>query len=351
MSQSFSSVLVAWQKKHGRQTLPWQNTGDAYKTWLSEIMLQQTQVATVLSYYKRFIEQFPSVQELAAAPSERIMTLWQGLGYYSRARNLHECAKQVVLRFNGEFPQTVEELESLPGIGRSTAGAVMSLGHGLSAPILDGNVKRVFCRYLGVEGYPEQSAIKRHLWEVAASLMPSSHQLAGPYNQALMDLGATVCVPRNPKCDVCPVRSNCVALKHGKTHLLPTPKLKKERVSLYFVALLLQDESERYLVCPQPEKGLWRGLWMPPVFELSGSDLNVGETSAWFDNFEIPFSEVDLSGQDWLVHDLTHRKMHFKCIRMQTKRLTKLPEGFLYAGANEKPFPRVFQKLIDHEVP
>lgn len=350
MSVHFAKILVQWQKEHGRQTLPWQNTGDPYKTWLSEVMLQQTQVTTVLGYYDRFLTQFPDVQDLAEAPSEKVMTLWQGLGYYSRARNLHECARQVVARFGGQFPKTVEALESLPGIGRSTAGAIMSLGHGLSAPILDGNVKRVFCRYRGVEGYPEQSAVKRRLWALAEDLLPAEPSQAGRYNQALMDLGATVCLPRNPKCELCPLKSDCVALKHGTTHQLPTPKPKKERVSWYFVALLLCDQEGRFLVAPQPDKGLWRGLWMPPILQLSGPQFEQSELSDWLMHFGVSQGEFELSDQGWMVHELTHRKMHFKCIRLVPSQQNNFPEGFEFASASGKPFPRVFQKLLDHSV-
>ena len=200
---AFASLLLAWQKRHGRQHLPWQNTGSAYCVWLSEVMLQQTQVSTVIGYYTRFLNVFPTVADLATAPQEAVMTLWAGLGYYSRARNLHACAQQVLAHFGGEFPRDVALLESLPGIGRSTAGAIASLGYGVQAPILDGNVKRVFCRYYGVDGYPEKSVVRKELWAIADQNVPA--QDPGRYNQALMDLGATLCLPKNPHCSQCPL--------------------------------------------------------------------------------------------------------------------------------------------------
>ncbi|MEK9815623.1 MAG: A/G-specific adenine glycosylase [Limnobacter sp.] len=254
----FGEVLVRWQKQHGRQTLPWQHTGDAYKVWLSEVMLQQTQVTTVLGYYSRFLQAYPTVSDLAAAPEQDVMQLWAGLGYYTRARNLHACAKQVVTRFGGQFPRTVSELESLPGIGQSTAGAIASLAYGVQAPILDGNVKRVFCRYYGIEGYPEQTTIKKTLWGIADANVPA--QQPGVYNQALMDLGATCCVPRNPACSACPLMESCVALRKGMVNLLPTPKPKKVRPELHFLSLVVDDEEGGVLLELQTDKGVWQGL-------------------------------------------------------------------------------------------
>lgn len=346
----FADVLVRWQQQHGRQTLPWQHTGDAYKVWLSEVMLQQTQVATVLAYYAKFLKAYPTVADLAAAPEQDVMQLWAGLGYYTRARNLHACAKQVVARFGGQFPRTVAELESLPGIGQSTAGAIASLAYGVQAPILDGNVKRVFCRYYGVEGYPEQSAIKKQLWTIAAGNVPVEQP--GVYNQALMDLGATCCVPRNPKCAACPLMHSCEALRKGVVGLLPTPKPRKVRPELYFISLLVEDEQGGFLLELQTEKGVWQGLWMVPSAACESAPTAheieplLDECLARFSLTEfksqlMPQAEA-LAQQGWLVHELTHRKMHFKVLHLKvTGRWAQC------YTPNEKPVPKIVHKLID----
>lgn len=361
----FAQTLLDWQRQFGRQTLPWQNTGDAYKTWLSEVMLQQTQVTTVLSYYARFLECFPTVADLAVAPEEQVMHLWQGLGYYSRARNLHECAKQVVQRFGGQFPSQVSQLESLPGIGRSTAGAIASLSYGVQASILDGNVKRVFCRYFGIEGYPEQSSVKKALWAIADEHVPA--QEPGRYNQALMDLGAMVCTPKSPQCGNCPLMPSCKALQRGMTQHLPTPKPKKERPQWYFLTLLVEDSQGRFLLQEQSDKGLWRKLWMPPFVQLESAQAPLLHAARpWLDQTGIKgfFKGLELrddaladlcekaQGQDWVVHELTHRKMHFKTLHFKWNgHLTSAgqpnPAHLEFHRPETKPLPRLVGKLLD----
>ena len=348
--ESFADVLLNWQKQHGRHTLPWQHTGDAYKVWLSEIMLQQTQVATVLAYYDRFLKACPRVSDLAAAGQQDVMQLWAGLGYYTRARNLHACAQQVVARFGGVFPREVAELESLPGIGRSTAGAIASLAYGAQTPILDGNVKRVFCRYYGVEGYPEQSAIKKQLWLIAESNVPSSNP--GRYNQALMDLGATRCTPRNPDCRRCPLSESCVALRKGLVGQLPTPKPKKDRPSLYFISLLVQDGAGALLLDFQTEKGVWQGLWTPPCVACDEAhqpaaflpELEQILIRCGLKDFQAAvFAQLKhLTSQPWVVHELTHRKMHFKVLNLNVPAA----QGGFYK-LPEKPVPRIVHKLLE----
>ena len=199
----FADRIIAWQKAHGRHDLPWQRTQDAYRIWLSEIMLQQTQVATVIPYYERFVARFADVHALAAAPLDVVMAHWAGLGYYSRARNLHQCAQRIVADHAGEFPSNVDALACLPGIGRSTAGAIAALAFGERAAILEGNVKRVLARHFGVSGYPGSPSTEREMWLLADGLLPSRH--IGVYTQGLMDLGATVCTRSRPKCGACPV--------------------------------------------------------------------------------------------------------------------------------------------------
>lgn len=361
----FAQTLLDWQKQFGRQTLPWQNTGDTYKTWLSEVMLQQTQVTTVLAYYARFLDCFPTVADLAAAPEEQVMHLWQGLGYYSRARNLHACAKQVMERFGGKFPREIVDLETLPGIGRSTAGAIASLSYGVQAAILDGNVKRVFCRYFGVEGYPEQSAVKKALWAIADAQVPAVE--AGRYNQALMDLGALVCTPKSPRCESCPLMPSCKALQRGMTQHLPTPKPKKDRPQWYFVTLLLEDPQGRIALQEQGEKGLWRKLWMPPFVQLEAVDVPLLQSASdWLTHSglmgfaqRLGLNKSVLAGlcanadqQDWVVHELTHRKMHFKTLHFKCDGLANSAADFTqgplaFHDPQTKPLPRLVGKLLD----
>ncbi|MGE5622963.1 MAG: A/G-specific adenine glycosylase, partial [Bacillota bacterium] len=205
----FSAQVIRWQKQHGRHALPWQNTRDAYRIWLSEIMLQQTQVAAVIPYYQRFLERFPDVFVLAAAPAEEVMAYWSGLGYYSRARNLHRCAQRVVSEYGGVFPSDPVLLADLPGIGRSTAAAIAAFAYGARAAILDGNVKRVFCRVFGVDGFPGTKPVEDKLWRRAIALLPQDDIEA--YTQGLMDLGATVCTRSSPSCEACPLAQRCVA--------------------------------------------------------------------------------------------------------------------------------------------
>lgn len=260
----FTEQLIAWQKVAGRHGLPWQNTRDPYRIWLSEIMLQQTQVGTVIPYYLRFLDSFPTVMALAAAPIERVIEHWAGLGYYARARNLHKCAQQVATRFGGQFPTSAEALAELPGIGRSTAAAVAAFAFGQRAAILDGNVKRVLCRQFGIEGFPGEAAIHRQLWDLAESLLPAGD--IEPYTQGLMDLGATLCTRSRPRCGACPVAEGCVALRDGRQGELPAKKPRPavpERTSTF---VLLTDGS-RLLLERRPPKGLWGGLLVPPEGE------------------------------------------------------------------------------------
>ncbi|HEX4919064.1 MAG TPA: A/G-specific adenine glycosylase [Limnobacter sp.] len=354
--EAFAHALVTWQAKHGRQHLPWQHTGDAYKVWLSEVMLQQTQVSTVLGYYARFLEAFPSVADLAAAPEETVMHLWAGLGYYSRARNLHACAKQVVERFGGQFPRTVCELSSLPGIGRSTAGAIASLAHGLQAPILDGNVKRVFCRYYAVDGNPEQSAVQKQLWQIASINVPVER--AGQYNQALMDLGATCCTPKKPNCKVCPLMQTCEALRKGMVDLLPAPKPKKPRPNVYFLALLLRTPEGGLGMRMQTGKGVWFKLWTPPLMTcepvLDMLTLQA-QCDAWAEELGLPLAVLrqmkgqcaELLEQPWLIHELTHRKMHFRVLALEVPAQEGI-QGLFMGLPGDRPIPKVVHKLLAH---
>ncbi|MBC3873874.1 A/G-specific adenine glycosylase [Undibacterium flavidum] len=262
---SFSAALIGWQQQHGRHSLPWQNTGDAYKVWLSEIMLQQTQVTAVIPYYQRFLEKFPTVQTLAAAPVEEVMASWAGLGYYTRARNLHQCAKRVVDEYQGIFPSDPKLLQELPGIGRSTAAAVAAFSYGSVAAILDGNVKRVFARVFGVEAYPGVKAVEDDLWLRAEALLPTKD--IGAYTQGLMDLGATLCTRSKPDCPRCPFQNRCIAHAQGRTAELPIRKPKIQQKEKHTVMLLLEHAGE-VLLEQRPMTGIWGGLVSLP--ELDG---------------------------------------------------------------------------------
>jgi A/G-specific adenine glycosylase len=260
----FSARVVRWQKQHGRHGLPWQGSRDPYRVWLSEVMLQQTQVVTVLVYYERFLAKFPDVKALAHAPLSQVLALWAGLGYYSRARNLHRCAQAVVQQHGGHFPDNAETLAELPGIGRSTAAAMAAFCFGERAAILDGNVKRVLTRHLGFAGDMSQAAAQRELWLHAENLLP----LRGvdSYSQGLMDLGATLCLIKNPACERCPVAADCVARQEGQPQAYPVKTRRLKRSQREHWLLWLQQRGRWWLV-ERPDKGVWAGLWALPEFE------------------------------------------------------------------------------------
>jgi A/G-specific adenine glycosylase len=263
----FARRLVRWQRRHGRHDLPWQHPRDPYRIWLSEVMLQQTRVETVLPYFERFVGRYPDVSSLARAPASEVLRIWSGLGYYARARNLHAAARQIVRKHGGDFPRDLEQLEALPGIGRSTAGAIAAFAFGRRAAILDGNVKRVLARCFGVAGFPGKPAVARKLWSVADSLLP--RRSIESYTQGLMDLGAMVCVRESPKCDACPVASQCVALREGSIERIPAPRPRKTLPRREARWLLLVRDG-RVLLERRPAEGLWGGLWVFP--ELNGRD-------------------------------------------------------------------------------
>ena len=257
---AFAATLIDWQRKHGRHDLPWQ-TRDAYRVWLSEIMLQQTQVETVIPYYARFLERFPDLPSLAAAPVEDVLALWSGLGYYARARNLHKCAQTLMSRHGGVFPADPAQLAELPGIGRSTAAAISAFSYGTRAAILDGNVKRVLARAFGVEGFPGTKAVENRMWNLAEALLPEAD--VDIYTQAQMDLGATVCTRGRPACARCPLADRCVALRDGRVADLPTPRPKKETRQRHgrFAAILANGAV---LLERRPPAGIWGGLQSLP---------------------------------------------------------------------------------------
>jgi A/G-specific adenine glycosylase len=268
--------VIRWQRTHGRHGLPWQGTRDPYRVWLSEVMLQQTQVATVLDYYARFLARFPDVAALAAAPLDDVLALWSGLGYYSRARNLHRCAQAVAAQYGGRFPQDAATLATLPGIGRSTAAAIAAFCFGERVAILDGNVKRVLTRALGFGGDLAQASQERALWAHAQALLPARDVEA--YTQGLMDLGAQVCTVRRPQCDACPLATACVAHAQGREAEYPVKSRRTARGQRDDALLLLEHRGRVWLV-QRPARGVWASLWCLP--QAGSIDALAAHAAAW----------------------------------------------------------------------
>jgi A/G-specific adenine glycosylase len=271
-SPIFSQQVLEWFINHGRKHLPWQINRTPYRVWVSEIMLQQTQVATVIPYFERFMARFPEVQTLACASQDEVLQLWTGLGYYARGRNLHKCAQIVTSEHRGEFPDSVDALEQLPGVGRSTAGAIISLALNKRAAILDGNVKRVLARYHAIEGWPAKAAVSQKLWSVACEHTPATD--SADYTQAMMDLGATVCTRSKPKCSECPLQTGCAAFKLGTPENYPGKKPKKITPVKTTQFLVIQNTLAETLLEQRPSVGIWGGLWSFP--ELSHSEDATG---------------------------------------------------------------------------
>ena len=256
---SFSTRLLTWYENHGRKNLPWQQNPTPYRVWVSEIMLQQTQVGAVIGCYQRFIQRFPTIDALATADIDEVLHLWSGLGYYARARNLHRSAAVVLNEHAGKFPTDIDTVQSLPGIGRSTAAAILALAHGQHHTILDGNVKRVLCRHRGIDGWPGASGVARELWAHAESLTPRTSVAA--YTQAMMDLGATLCTRAKPACHTCPVRSDCIARQECRQAELPAKKPRNKIPVRDTVFLIVRDRHANVLLHKRPPSGVWGGLW------------------------------------------------------------------------------------------
>jgi len=261
MPPDFASRLVAWQRDYGRHDLPWQGGDDPYPVWLSEIMLQQTQVETVVPYFRRFLTCFPDLRALAAADEEAVLSLWSGLGYYSRARNLHAAARRIALAHGGRFPEDVEAIRALPGVGRSTAAAIAAFAFGHRCAILDGNVKRVLSRIFAVDGWPGEKAVENRLWRLAESLLPEDDIRA--YTQGIMDLGATVCTRASPRCGACPFEDDCLANRQGRQRELPGPRPRKA-LPEKAAGMLVLLRAREVLLEKRPSSGIWGGLWSLP---------------------------------------------------------------------------------------
>jgi A/G-specific adenine glycosylase len=339
IAQDFARDLLDWQKHSGRTGLPWQDTRDPYRVWLSEIMLQQTQVSTVKEYYARFLNRFPSVADLAGAPQDDVLALWAGLGYYSRARNLHACAQAVMELHGGEFPRTALQLQTLPGIGPSTAAAIASFCFSERVAILDGNVKRVITRVLGFAQDLAGAQAERELLRLATELLPTrSLQTAMPrYTQAIMDLGATVCTPRQPRCDACPMAERCVALAQGKPEAFPvkTKKLKRSSEALWL--LLAQRPDGSVLLNKRPTPGVWAGLYCLPLFE-SLEALEQGLP---------PKQRAALRALPPFLHVLTHKDLHLHVMALDAPPAQLAPSlGQWVADAGAVGLPAPIKKLL-----
>lgn len=326
ISPEFSERLVAWQQKHGRHGLPWQNTCDPYAIWVSEIMLQQTQVAAVIPYYQRFMARFPDIGALAGAEEDDVLRYWSGLGYYSRARNLHAAAQEIVARYGSTFPQDFDAVLALPGIGRSTASAICAFAFGRRLAILDGNVKRVFARCFGISGWPGLPDVERSLWKIAEKLLPTTG--IETYTQGLMDLGATVCTRTKPDCGVCPLSSWCVALHTNRIVELPTPKPRKVLPERETVMLLLQREGE-ILLEKRPPTGIWGGLWSLPEV---AQDTDLQQYSRDRFGFDVGL----LPPLTRLSHTFTHFQLHIvpQPLRVSGHRPT-LQQGTVWLGLED----------------
>ncbi|SHL19133.1 A/G-specific adenine glycosylase [Halomonas caseinilytica] len=310
--ETFQRRLLDWFDVHGRHDLPWQRNRTPYRVWVSEIMLQQTQVTTVIPYFERFMTRFPDVEALAAADQDEVLHLWTGLGYYARGRNLHKAARVVVAEHGGAFPvHSLEAMASLPGIGRSTAGAIIAQSTGRRAVILDGNVKRVLTRLHAVEGWPGRPAVERRLWTLAEHYTPAERVI--DYTQAMMDLGATLCRRGRPDCGRCPFETECLAHERGEERRFPESKPKKALPTRQSLMLLLQDDAGRVLLEQRPSSGLWGGLWSLPQFE------DLPAMRAWLDQ-HAPGAELD---EAWRT--FTHVFSHFRLeITPQPARVTRL---------------------------
>ena len=300
MNTLFTTQLIDWQKKFGRHNLPWQ-VNDPYKIWLSEIMLQQTQVATVCDYFMRFIQRFPTVSELAEAREDEVLALWAGLGYYSRARNLHAAAQQIMHDFGGKFPQNRIELQTLKGVGRSTAAAIAVFAYRQPETILDGNVKRVLCRVFALDGDLQNQAFEKELWHIAEQLLPPNKDDLPPYIQGLMDLGATVCTRNKPKCEQCPQNNICIARQHNRVSELPRKKaaLTVKNMPMFWAIV---ENNEGILLEKRPATGIWASLFCVPCFD-DENKLN---------QFIKDNHLILIKKDNPFIHRLTHRKLEIK---------------------------------------
>jgi A/G-specific adenine glycosylase len=325
---SFAAKMIRWQERHGRHHLPWQNTRDPYAIWLSEVMLQQTQVTTVIPYYLRFLQCFPDIRSLASASLDEVLAQWSGLGYYSRGRNLHRAARLVASDHAGIFPRDIEEIHQLPGIGRSTAAAIAVFAYGAHCAILDGNVKRILARCFGIEGYPGKKQTEAVLWQKAQEILPQPSGKNGSsgieaYTQALMDLGATVCTRFKPKCAICPLPGDCVAFRNDAVGRLPAPRPRKPLRERETVLLMLMAQG-KILLEKRPARGIWGGLWCLP-------EMPVGESTAKYcvERFGMRMGLQPLPQMPPLLHTFTHFRLRIYPQPIRVDSLSALEENLV----------------------
>jgi A/G-specific adenine glycosylase len=311
IERDYAPRLLAWFDRHGRHDLPWQHPRTPYRVWLSEIMLQQTQVSVVIPYFERFVAAMPNLPALAAASQDEVLALWSGLGYYARARNLHAAARRCVEGRDGDLPRDLAALVALPGIGRSTAGAILSQAWGDAAAIVDGNVKRVLCRVFGIEGWPGTPAVEKRLWAIAETLLPDAR--LADYTQAQMDFGATLCTRSDPACAICPLQDVCIAWRDGRTAELPTAKPGKPLPERATVALLVEDTSGRVLLQRRPPTGVWASLWSLP------EHADIAAARDWFERHVAGDFDAAQPGTT-IVHGFSHYRLHIQPYRVANAR-------------------------------
>lgn len=307
---SFAERILTWFDQHGRKHLPWQQNPTSYRVWVSEIMLQQTQVKTVIPYYERFMQSFPDVIALANAPQDQVLKHWEGLGYYSRARNLHKAAQSIRDDHFGIFPTTTAEVEALSGIGRSTAAAILSLSQNQKQAILDGNVKRVLARYHAVEGHPSKASVLKTLWAHAESHLPNTR--FADYTQAMMDMGATLCTRHKPLCLMCPIQDGCQARIQGNPEAYPSPKPKKTLPSKSAYTVIIQNQQGELLIQKRPPTGIWGGLWSFPEF------TDEAEIATWLKQQNLQTNKQETLKP--ISHTFSHYRLHLTPIHYQVSQ-------------------------------
>ncbi len=341
--KSFASRIIDWQLGHGRHALPWQATRDPYRIWLSEIMLQQTQVGTVIPYFERFVARFPDLATLAAGHEDDVLAQWSGLGYYTRARNLHAAARVILTRHDGVFPANAATIAQLPGVGRSTAAAIAALAFGQRCAILDGNVKRVLARHGGIAGWPGDKKVEDALWQLAESHLPDT--AIGVYTQGMMDLGALVCTRRQPVCATCPVKSDCVAHIEGRTSELPAPRPRKPLPERRVQMLLLFDRGELMLE-KRPARGIWGGLWSLPEFPHDGDPVVQCR-----DRYGLVAQSQQALPE--LSHSFTHFRLYIRPVTLQLAPRLDTSPGQIWLPPNDAlktALPTPVRKLVAQHV-
>lgn len=344
MAEGFAKRLLHWYDQHGRNDLPWHSDRTPYRVWVSEIMLQQTQVATVIPYYQKFMARFPDVEALASAPNDDVLQHWSGLGYYARARNLHKAARRVVTDHGGTFPLNQDDLENLPGIGRSTAAAILAQSHGTKATILDGNVKRVLARYHGVRGWPGKTAVLRTLWQWAESHTPEKR--VRDYTQAIMDLGAMVCARRKPDCTACPLASDCTAYQRGITAELPERKPRKVLPEKETWLLMIEDGDGNLLMERRPPTGIWGGLWSLPELDAA---ITLDELPEALER-ELGLVCDNPEPLNAFRHTFSHYHLYIYPVRLSHHGARQIAESSLYwqplATASDLGIPSPIRKIL-----